>query len=202
MRCARVCARLCAMTCALGLVASCGIQADDGPRDIGVDDRSLTPTDAADASEASGASRVYLVTPNESDAQRRLRSVQRDVQPRAAPLLEVLFDGPNTTEAGDGMSTALPAGLQLRSTRPVGDVLFVDVSEEMTELSGDLLILAVAQIVHTATEIDSVRAVRLRVEGQDLPWPRGDGKTATGALTVYDYPGVVESAQPAYPAIP
>ena len=195
-------ARVCALASVLGLIASCGIQADDSPRDIGVDDRSLTPTDAAGASEASGASRVYLVTPNESDAQRRLRSVQRDVQPRPAPLLEVLLDGPNPTEAGARMSTALPAGLQLLSTRPVGDVLVVDVSDEMTELSGDLLILAVAQIVHTASEIDSVRALRLRVDGEEVPWPRGDGKTASGDLTVYDYPGVVESAQPAYPAIP
>ena len=193
---------VCLLTGLLGIVTSCGIQADDGPRDVAVDDRSLTPADAVDASEASGASRVYLVTPIETDAQRRLRSVQRDVQPRPAPLLEVLLDGPNATEAGAGMSTALPAGLQLLSTRPVGDVLFVDVSDEMTDLSGDLLILAVAQIVHTASEIDSVRAVRLRIEGHDLPWPRGDGKTASGALTVYDYPGVVESAQPAYPAIP
>lgn len=194
--------RLAVLLAVLALAGACGIQPDDGPRDVGLDDRSLTPADAIGGSEAAGSSRIYLVTPNETDAQRRLRSVQRDVQSRPAPLLEVLFDGPNATELGAGMSTALPAGMTLLSTRPVGDVLFVDVTDEITELSGDVLILAVAQIVHTASEIDSVRAVRLRVDGQDLPWPRGDGKTATGALTVYDYPGTVESAQPAYPAVP
>jgi spore germination protein GerM len=81
-------------------------------------------------------------------------------------------------------------------------VLTVDVSPEITELSGDLLALAVAQIVFTASEIEGVRAVRLRVDGQDQQWPKGDGETREGTLTVYDYPGLVESAQPPYPAVP
>ena len=187
---------------ALVLLGACGIQPDDAPRDIAVEDRQLLPDDAIGGSEASGSSRIYLVTPTESDAQRRLRSVQRAVQSRPSPLLEVLFDGPNASELRDRMSTALPAGLRLVSNRLVGDVLFVDVSDEITALSGDVLILAVAQIVYTASEIDNVREVRLRVDGQDLPWPRGDGQTMPGGLTVYDYPGIVESAQPAYPAIP
>jgi spore germination protein GerM len=187
---------------ALVPLAACGIQSDDGPRDVAVEDRNLTPADVVGGSEASGSSRIYLVTPNEADAQRRLRSVPRDVQSRPAPLLEVLLDGPNATELGAGMTTALPAGLRLLSTRLVGDVLYVDLSDEITQLSGDGLILAIAQIVNTASEIDNVRAVRLRADGQDLPWPRGDGKSGTGAVTVYDYPGVVESAQPAYPAVP
>ena len=45
-------------------------------------------------------------------------------------------------------------------------------------------------------------AVRLRVDGQDQSWPKGDGETNDGALTVYDYPGLVQSAQPPYPAVP
>ena len=57
-------------------------------------------------------------------------------------------------------------------------------------------------IVFTATEIQGVRAVRLRVDGQDQRWPKGDGETREGALTVYDFPGLVQSAQPPYPAVP
>ena len=195
--------RVIAALVALGLLAAgCGIQPDDGPRDVAVDDRSLAGNAAAGASEATGASRIYLVTPNEADAQRRLRSVQRDVQLRPAPLLEVLFDGPNTTELAEGVVTAVPTALELRSARTVGDVLYVDVSDELTELSGDVLILAVAQIVHTAAELEGVRGVRLRVDGADQPWPRGDGGSVSGTLSVYDYPGLAESAQPAYPALP
>jgi spore germination protein GerM len=98
--------------------------------------------------------------------------------------------------------TNIPQETQLLSTRSSGDVLFVDVSPEITELSGDLLVLAVAQVVFTAAEIDGVRAVRLRVNGEDQRWPKGDGETREGALTVYDFPGLVQSAQPAYPSVP
>ena len=195
--------RLLAATLAVALVVTgCGIRPDDEPRDVSVDDRGLGGNAAVGVAEATGASRIYLVTPNEADAQRRLRSVQRDVQLRPAPLLEVLFDGPNSTELADGIVTAIPTALQLRSARTVGDVVYVDVSSQLTELSGDVLILAVAQIVHTAGELEGVRGVRLRVDGVDQPWPRGDGDSVSGTLTVYDYPGLVESAQPAYPALP
>jgi spore germination protein GerM len=184
------------------VAAGCGIRADDAPRDIAVEDRPLAGEAATGAAAAEGASRVYLVTPNEADAQRRLRSVQRDVQARPAQLLEALFDGPNTAELASGVVTAIPTELELRSARSVGEVLYVDVSEELAELSGDVLILAIGQIVHTASELDGVSGVRLRVNGSDQPWPKGDGGSATGNLTVYDYPGLVESAQPAYPALP
>jgi spore germination protein GerM len=80
--------------------------------------------------------------------------------------------------------------------------LVVDVTPEITELSGELLVLAVAQIVFTADEIDGVRTVRLRVNGQDQRWPKGDGETRDGPLSVYDFPGLVQSAQPPYPAVP
>ena len=188
--------------CLLVLLAACGIRPDDQPRDVGVDDRALAGDAAAGASDASGSSRIYLVTPNEGDTQRRLRSVQRDAEARPGPLLEALFDGPNTTELAEGFVTAIPSDLELLSARTVGDILYVDVSEQLAELSGDVLILAVAQIVHTASELDGVRGVRLRVEGADQPWPRGDGGSVSGTLTVYDYPRLVETAQPAYPALP
>jgi hypothetical protein len=184
------------------LVAACGIRPDDEPRDVAVEDRPLSDGAGAGAAAATGSSRVYLVTPNEADAQRRLRSVQRDVLARPAQLLEALFDGPNATELGNGVVTAIPTDLELNSARSVGEVLYVDVSEELAELSGDVLILAIGQIVHTASELDGVRGVRLRVNGTDQPWPKGDGGAVTGTLTVYDYPGLVESAQPAYPALP
>ena len=122
--------------------------------------------------------------------------------PVARPLIKSLFAGPNDQELASRLVTNIPRETQLLSTRPSGDVLFVDVTPEITELSGEQLVLAVAQIVFTAAEIDGVRAVRLRVNGQDQRWPKGDGETRDGALTVYDFPGLVQSAQPPYPAVP
>jgi spore germination protein GerM len=190
-----------ALALLLGTVA-CTIEPDAAPRDVPADERSLSPVGNVGAAATTGASRMYLVAPGTDGQQRRLRSVQRDVTNRPDPLLQVLFDGPNQSELDERLRTSIPAESRLLSTRLVGDVLFVDISDEITELSGEALVLAVAQIVFTAAEADGVQAVRLRVDGEDQAWPTGAGQTREGPLRVYDYPGLAESAQPAFPAVP
>lgn len=88
------------------------------------------------------------------------------------------------------------------SARPVGELLTVDVNDVFGELTADSLELAVAQIVATASELDGISAVQLRIEGEPRFWPLGNGELTDRPLTIYDYPGVVESSQPAFPAIP
>ena len=183
-------------------VGGCGIGADSTPRDVPLNERSLTANGASDGDEAGGTSRIYLVAPSEAGDPSLLRSISRDVASGPRPLITSLLAGPNPEELASRLVTNIPQETQLISTRSSGDVLFVDVSSEITELSGELLVLAVAQIVFTATEIDGVRAVRLRVNGQDQRWPKGDGETRDGDLSVYDFPGLVQSAQPPYPAVP
>ena len=78
----------------------------------------------------------------------------------------------------------------------------VDVSPEILELPQPTLELAVAQIVFTSSELAGVSDVRLRVDGQPQAWPDGRGELQTDAATVYDYPGLVESTQPSFPAVP
>ena len=189
---------------AVVLVAAsgCGIGADSTPRDVAPNERGLAPNAVSDGDEAGGTSRIYLVAPSEAGDPSLLRSTARDVASGATPLIKSLLAGPNDDELESRLVTNIPQETQLLSTRSSGDVLFVDVSPEITELSGELLVLAVAQIVFTAAEIDGVRAVRLRVDGQDQSWPKGDGETRDGELTVYDFPGLVQSAQPPYPAVP
>ena len=38
--------------------------------------------------------------------------------------------------------------------------------------------------------------------GEPQAWPDGRGEQQTEALTVYDFPGLAESTQPPFPAIP
>jgi spore germination protein GerM len=180
----------------------CGIGPDSAPRDVAPNERSLNPNAVSDGDEAGGTSRIYLVAPSEAGDPSLLRSTSRDVASGPGPLIKSLFAGPNDDELASRLVTNIPRETQLLSTRTSGDVLFVDVTPEITELSGELLVLAVAQIVFTAAEIDGVEAVRLRVNGQDQRWPKGDGETSDGELKVYDYPGLVQSAQPPYPAVP
>jgi hypothetical protein len=80
--------------------------------------------------------------------------------------------------------------------------LYIDLSADIADLSGDGLLLAVAQLVHTADRIDGIETVQLTVADERFPWPRSDGSTTTGLLRTYDFPGLAVSSQPAYPPSP
>jgi spore germination protein GerM len=180
----------------------CAIQPDNSPRDIPSEERGqIDPV--APGAEATGASRIFLVADEGSGGDQELRSVLRDVEPQThEAVLGALIAGPNPGEVDSGMSSPLPSSTTLHSARLVAGTLNVDISDEILELSGSAVRLAVAQIVFTSNELDGVRAVRLRVDGQARDWPDGRGELQSGPLTVYDYPGLAESAQPPYPPIP
>lgn len=183
---------------AMALVTGCGIRPDAAPRDIPIEDRSLPASPISAAGASGGDARIYLLTPTEP---RQVRSVTRSTGTRD-DLLAALVAGPTDSELSLPLSSALPAELEVLSTRSVGSVLYVDLSSAIAELSGSGLTLAVAQIVFTATDIAGVDAVQLTVDGQRFPWPRPDGATTTGLLRPYDFPGYAVSAQPDYPVLP
>jgi hypothetical protein len=186
---------------ALAAFAGCSIQPEASPNDL-PDERANVFGEPATGDEAAGTNRIYLLAPPDVEAPQRLRSVQRDVPPTAQSVLESLFAGPNADERDAQLDTAIPADVELLDARPVGQVLTVDLNDVFDDLTPDGLRLAVAQIVSTATEIDGVRSVQLRIDGESRVWPLGNGELTDRPLTQYDYPGLVESSQPAFPAIP
>jgi spore germination protein GerM len=145
---------------------------------------------------------VFLLAEGENEGERLLRTVLRDVDSTPEAVLEELIKGPNPSEQDAGIRTAIPSALTLWSARPVAGTLNVDVSSEILDLPSTALRYAVAEIVYTASELDGVDAVRLRVDGEIRAWPDGAGVTQTVPLTVYDFPGMAESAQPPFPAQP
>ena len=181
--------------------AACSVQADDSARVIPEEEREEFVTlDQGDP--ATGSRLVYLLAPADQGAPQQLRAVQRNVAGTPTDVLTSLFAGPNNEEQAEGLTTAVPADLQLRTVRNVGRVLTVDITTELNELTAGAVGLAVAQIVTTASELDSVDALRLVVEGQEQVWPVGNGNLSPGPLTTFDYPGLVESSQPDYPPLP
>lgn len=182
-------------------VASCAIEPEKVPNPLSAE-RGAVFGDPATGDEATGSQRIYLLSPADPDEPPRLRSVPRDVSTNPAAVLQTLFAGPNATELDEQLETAIPAGVELLSARTVGEILSVDLGAGFGELTTDGLRLAVAQIVTTATSLDRVRAVQLRIEGEPRVWPLGNGELTDRPLTVYDYPGLVESSQPAFPTIP
>lgn len=189
------------------LGTSCAVGTDRFVRDVAEEQRLPLLTEAALTEPQGGDGRIYLVASGESGQQRLLRSVQRDVRTTPESLLPeilllLLFSGPSQNELDTRMVSAVPSGTELLATRRSGSTLFIDVTDQITDLTGEALTLAVAQIVFTASELPGVRAIRLRINGEDQAWPRGDGQSRSGDLRVFDYPGFAESTQPAYPAIP
>lgn len=192
---------LAALLALLVVVSACGIEPQADPRDVPAEQQADFEV-LATGDEAAGTSRIYLVAPADPDEPQRLRSVLRDLPGDTDALLTSLFSGPNPDEQEAGLSTVLPRELELLGTRTTGSVLTVDVSASMDELTPDALRIAVAQIVTTASGIEGIDAVLLLVDGEDQLWPVGDGELTDRTLTVYDYPGLVESTQPALPALP
>lgn len=185
------------------LLAACGISSDDTPR--GIPEAQQLPLGIAgvsDAGDATGTARVYLLAPEVIGQTPTLQAVARDVDETAGDVLPALFAGPNASELDRQFRTALPADLELLSVSVRAGVITVDVSRELLQLSGQALIAAIAQIVFTCGELSGVRVVEITVDGADQQWPAGNGELQSTPLSVYDYPGLVPSAQPPYPAIP
>lgn len=176
----------------------CGVQSDATPRDLPETERALDVADAAANIDASGADRVYLVGPGED---RLLRSVQRDAT-SVAELVDILLIGPNDDEIQAQFSSAIPSTTELLGARTQGQNLTVDLSADIVDLDTQNLTRAVAQIVYTATELAGIETVQIEVDGERLSAPTPGGSTTTDPLRIYDFPGLVQTSQPAYPAAP
>lgn len=187
----------------LAVLTACGVASDDKPHDIPPEQQSqLGVGSDRGAGAAVGTARIYLLTSQVGGKAQSLVPVARDVDETPTAVLGALLDGPNADEVAAQLHTAVPEGTQLRSATLRGGVLRVDVSNDLLQLSGDVLVGAVAQIVFTASEIEGVRSVKILVQGEDKQWPAGNGELQAAPLTVYDYPGLLASAQPDFPAIP
>ncbi|WP_040494820.1 GerMN domain-containing protein [Ilumatobacter nonamiensis] len=186
---------------AVVVLASCTITEDSAPTDIPVDQQGNFG-ELATGDAAVGGSRIYLLSPVGTDDQALLRAVPRSDATNPEELLTSLIAGANADESTTGLSSAVPADLEILDASTVGTRLTVDINEALAELSDQGLRLALAQIVATSSEIDQVRQVRLRVNGQNQGWPTGDGEVTDRPLTLYDYPGFLETSQPDFPALP
>lgn len=182
---------------------SCAISTEDVPRDIPVLQQVELGVDiGSEAGEAGGQARIYLLAPDAGGEATALVAAARDVDESPLALLGALLAGPNDSELDSQLRTAIPEGTELRSAVLRGGTLVLDVSSSLLELSDDTLVTAIAQLVFTASEVAGVRSVRILVEGIDRQWPSASGELRARPLTVYDYPGLLATTQPAYPAIP
>ncbi len=176
------------------IIAACGIPRDQDPITTpgGVVLPAVAPTDAPPpvgpaVPEADVA--VYLVQAD------HLVKVFRGARgPDLTGALNVVLAGPTEAELAAGIRTAISPQTDLRSAYLEGDTAVVDLSATFVEVGGEEQILAVAQVVLTATAVPRVGRVRFLLEGQGVEIPRADGTLSSESLGPADYQGLLTAA--------
>ena len=190
---------LVALTLLAAFVAACGVPNDHDPREIDTQNvpfSLLAPTAGATSTTTPPAQApmahltIYL-----ADADGNLVAVPRDV---TAPgtvrkAIATLLNGPTTNEA-NRLHTAITSDTKLlHISGPKDGLVTIDLSRQLLDVTGKQQIVALAQVVYTATSRRDVERVLFRVEGKPKEVPTGDGTLTAEPLDRLSYSELVQS---------
>ena len=175
-------------------VAGCGLSEDSGPQAIRTDE---LPADLLDPNTSTSTTltgvtttvTVYLIR-GEGD-ETHLEPVTREVEDptRAGERIDALLSPTTEQEQDDGLISSIPSDTALLGTEldEETDELVIDLSGALFDVEATELAQAFAQIVWTVSEMEGVRRVRFRVDGEDFRAPNAEGIEQDGAVTTADY---------------
>ncbi len=163
------------------------------PFDVG---RSPTPVPGAPIQTVT----IYLVRDG------RLEPVTRTLS-SAAPAAELaitaLLEGPSVEEREAGLGSAIPPVARFLSVSVADGVATVDLAEEFQgPATPDEVLLRVAQVVWTLSELPEVSGVLFAVEGAPIAVPTQGGLAVSRPVTVADYPTLAEAGPTVTPTEP
>ena len=188
---------------AVTLGTGCAIQPDNAPRDIPADRARPARPGAAGSARPPGRAGS---TSSPTRARGRPGAAHRPARRRAArrpeAVLRTLIAGPNQGELDGGMTSPLPPSSTLHSARLVAGTLNVDLSGEILELPGSSLRSRWPRSCSPAASSTGCGPCASASTGRSATGPTAAASCRRRPLTVYDYPGLAESAQPPYPPIP
>jgi spore germination protein GerM len=175
-------------------LAACGVPKDETPRQIDAQNVPfdlLAPTTTTSPAAMPAEAPTRAVTVFFAQADGRLAPVEREVEAPATlrKALLALLTGPRSQETA--MSTAITSETRLLHVRgPVDGLVTIDLSEEMLDVTGRQQILALAQVVYTATAYPDVTRVLFQFEGSAREVPNGDGTLTSTPLGRLSYRGL------------
>lgn len=175
------------------LLAGCGVPEDAEPRALNPDSAPFRVFEStAPAPEGPGRVALYFVRSDKVVLQ--TRAVERSTS--ISELLDLLLEGPTDEQVAAGTRSALPTTFTVEDVE-VGSngVAVVTLGGGATQVSTQPL--GFAQVVATLTAPGRARAVRFRLDGEDLPVPRGDGSLTTDPLDRTDYENLLALPSPA-----
>ena len=135
------------------------------------------------ASRAGEVVAIYLIRGDRLVAAPRRVSGQPDLD----RMLRLLAEGPTDEEAAGGVRSVLVAPHLLVSSEVVRGTALVEIAPAFTALAATEQLLAIAQMVFTATERPGVGQLRLTAGGVPIEIPRGDGSLTIEPVTREDY---------------
>lgn len=177
------------------VLGACGIAADDDPQAIQAED---VPSDLLDPNPPTSTTisgspttsvTVYLLVRTGSTT--RLAPTEREVSDASSrgERIAALLAPRSSEEQEQGLESSIPSDTVLLDTEVVeeSDELVVNLSGALFDVQGPELANAFAQLVWTVTELDGVRQVRFRVDGEAYRAPDAEGIEQDGAVTRADY---------------
>ena len=174
---------------ALTMAAGCGVPTDDEAHLADADDvpfglLEAEREDGAASSEGTTVAEVYLY----AEGERTLIPVARRVEDQAlATVLEQVERGPTDSESAAGLRSALTDSDVIVGTDITGTTATVDLADSFSTISGSEQLVAIAQLVYTATATGEVSQVVFTLEGRPVEIPHGDGSLTGGPVTRDDY---------------
>ncbi len=164
------------------LAVGCGIPLDATPQRLEVDPTGPPVADEPVVTDLTTVS-VYLV--QNEQLIRATRELPGPVS--LTTVVSALLRSASGLEDRDGLRTSIPSGTRLLSARQVGSVAHIDLSGDFVAVGGEEEILAVAQIVLTATSLEDVSSVLFLIEGLPTGVPVAGGALSTDPVGPDDY---------------
>lgn len=183
----RTVAALIAVTCA-GVLAACGVPAEDTARDIEATPRSAIASATPATAESGPATEKLFLVRNGT-----LVTVTRQLPSEASTqsLVEDLLAGPTSAERDDGITSALLGYTTIPTVEVRDRVATVELGASTTDTGRNDDVLAFGQFVCTLAERPDIDRVAFTHDGQPLRVPRGDASLTLQPLTPADYANLV-----------
>lgn len=185
---------------AILVAAACGVPSDSEPRAIetkNVPFGLLSPTaEATTTTQPSASTATARVTVYLADADGKLRPVRRQVTAPATVgrAITALLGGP-TEEEADQLSTAITSDTELLDIQgPEDGLVVLDLSRDVLSITGRQQILALAQVVWTATALPSVDRVLFEFDGEPAEVPNGNGTLTSSPLGRLSYRDLIATS--------
>jgi spore germination protein GerM len=183
---------------ALLAAAACSAPLDSGPKtlraasippDLRGETSSTTTTivSTGDSAELT----VYFIGNDPSTGNDRLVAAKRRVSPPVSleKVLQKLFAGPTTAEQVMGLRTAIRGDTAVLGAPIEARIATINVSKNFA-LGTQEQVIAFAQVVFTAVDVEGVTGVVFALNGHRQEVPQGDGSSTSTPLARASYPQV------------